>query len=88
MSVKIRVNVTQKDITNGEKASRICCPVVLAMKRAIRNNSVKVSYSFATFIKNKHEYVTVFPTQTITFIHAFDDNEAVQPFKFECEANV
>ena len=74
----IHVNVTQRDIEKGKPKEILCCPVALAVHRAIPNN---LSY-VGTCYMSVDGRIFDWPTKIIRFIQHFDSNLPVKPFKF------
>jgi len=76
----ITINVTQRDIKQGERASCNKCPVALALSRHFRGIDVGV-YSCSVFHEYKWLWVR-FPPKASKFILDFDANKHVEPFNF------
>ena len=86
--MKLKINVTAKDIENGQKCSASCCPIALSLKRkGLFNSSVgSVGTTTTSFIYEEIEYHRVpLPLTARQFIHAFDDGIPVKPFSFTLE---
>lgn len=88
--MKLRINVTAKDIKNGMIANCQNCPVALAIKRHLHKLPYEyclVSNSIARFYSHSNvcdKYIS-FPNRVITFIADFDLNKEVKPFSFTIE---
>ena len=86
----MKINVTKKDIKNGQPENIKCCAIALALRRTFKTNMVEVKKDDST---NKvilqidddeydHDYISKSDHIT-TFIEKFDIGEDVEPFTFE-----
>lgn len=76
---KILVNVTARDIENGEAGVCSMCPIALALKRkGLKGWVLPVS------VMVDGTYV-VLPENASDFIEMFDNKKPVKPFKFWLE---
>jgi hypothetical protein len=74
------INVTKKDIENGQMHFCTLCPIALAIRRA--RNSAKVFVGTGeVFIGDKEEIKL--PAKARKFIRDFDAGREVKPIKFE-----
>ncbi len=77
---KIRVRVTKTDIKNGLRFRSAHCPIALATKRKLNNQSVLVSPSGI--------HIRAFPVEISNlkkiqkFVNDFDNSRYVAPFSF------
>ncbi len=72
-----KIEVTEKDISNGCKSSPGYCPIALAVNRQLKINSrvgaANLSYG---------DGYAKLPISAQQFIIRFDRNKIVEPFKF------
>ena len=86
----MKINVTKKDIKNGQPENIKCCAIALALRRTFKTNMVEVKKDDNTnkvilqidddeydqYYVSKSDHIT-------TFIEKFDIGEDVEPFTFE-----
>lgn len=77
----MKIEVTQQDIDSGKKSDTSCCPVALAMARAVEPLRVSVITKWASIDGRYHSL----PPEVTTFIKRFDIGGAVDPFTFELQ---
>lgn len=78
----LTIDVTEEDISKGQKGVADCCPIALAMRRK-GLCSIGVTAAFIVYfagIKPK-QYDT--PNKVHSFIFDFDNDRPVQPFAFQ-----
>ncbi len=73
----MKIEVTQRDISRGERGSITHCPVALAIKRATRRGAC-VSNECAS-VGDEDIFL---PARVGKFIEAFDARKPVKPFTF------
>ena len=83
------IEVTQKDIDDGEKGLCACCPVALAINREL-SRPAYASVKFDTvLIKNADtgKVITwiLMPAKVNKFVYDFDSGVEVKPFTFELD---
>jgi hypothetical protein len=92
--MKLEIDVTAQDIADGDKYDLNGCPVTLAVLRALKLDMSEaefadvhgVSVSAKLLIIYGHGWKpTDLPSVVTDFIHAFDNDIVVQPFKFSVE---
>ena len=90
----MKINITEKDIENGQAENIQECAVALALKRTLKSNNVEVhcDHKQDTFwfeINRKHykQEETDKPEHINNFIHWFDTGimgiDGCKPFEFE-----
>jgi len=77
---RVRIDVTQEDIANGEQTAPWSCPVGQAITRCYGPHGGVV----ATDVKIKH-MVVLLPYEATRFIRDFDNGRPVKPFSFMLE---
>lgn len=88
--MKIKVNVTQKDIDTGLRDNCKDCPIAKAISRTKfgKEHSVDVRKGYISYFKigvtglNQHRNL---PEKAYNFILRFDGHGTVKPFKFTME---
>jgi hypothetical protein len=81
--VKKTINITEKNIFEGEKANPQNCAIARAIKRNMKGKLMSVSVLPSHIVvktKNK-EYIAVMPKEGSSFIKRFDRGLAVNSFK-------
>lgn len=80
---RVRINVTQRDIDRGVRSTLTSCPIALAIKRRVVEDSTVAVTQFAvlygTFMSSP------FPYRATQFIYHFDLGKPVKPFTFTLE---
>ena len=78
--MKIKVEVTEKDIRLGRKQilTNTLCPVARALSRAV-GKPVQVGVSWASI---NHDYDTVLPKKCQAFIDRLCGKKPLKPFSF------
>lgn len=80
MKNKVKINVTHKDILEGERCMGASCPVALAVKRSARISDIWIG---PTAIESpEFKEVIALPKKAISFIKYFDGEKKVKPFSF------
>jgi hypothetical protein len=82
------INVTQKDIDEGQQMSCRYCPVAKALDRFYKNPNYVVVESTRFTVQSTHsieEYSYPLPVHVTTWIHMFDSGYHVKPIEFEVE---
>ncbi len=73
------INVTQKNIEEGEKQSFTSCPIALAIKEQLGDRKdVHVDEDICA-INGKEYYLTIAARK---FVNSFDEGKVVKPFSF------
>jgi hypothetical protein len=92
--MKIKVEVTEKDIKRGKPVSCSGCPIALAFRRATKTTSsskrmkyVDVSGGYVGFVYKNDDYWVDLPRRAQNFIHKFDLGKSVKPFSFVVKFN-
>lgn len=83
----VTVNVTKRDIDNGECGNGHKCAIALALSRATRRKYVSVGGATCSLL-NRDGLVQVagrLPMVAQLFIADFDSGREVTPFKFQVE---
>lgn len=80
----MKIEVTKKDILNGERCNNCFCPVALAIKRAMNNElkHLSVNYKEVWYQTNENVVVSELPVEAIKFINDYDNEQPVKPFNF------
>ena len=82
----MRIEVTQENIEDGERAMVACCPVALAMADAGLLGAfaypIKLEWSSP---KDMKRYVAALPPEVERFMIDFDNERPVKPFEFDLE---
>jgi len=82
MSNKIKVEVTQDHIDNGQKVNCEKCPVALALQEAFNNPDARsMSYGIEIPEDGEVKFYGSVP-EVETFMHKFDNDKEVEPFTF------
>jgi hypothetical protein len=79
----MRVVVTQKDITRGQRSIADRCPVALALKRST-GRRWEVYFTHLSDVRRQRGMPT--PERVADFCERFDDGIGVRPFAFELVA--
>lgn len=87
---KHTVNVTAEDIREGGRVDAFCCPVALALRRAVPPHVERVgvtgAYAALWTPDCGHRTTDVLlPDAARAFIDRYDDGHDVEPFTFEIE---
>jgi hypothetical protein len=94
--MKVTVDVTQECIDKGNQSDAFCCPIALAIGKAIladENTEVCVLPEEVSVVKYgdyPEEYKSLegqLPSEVTNFITAFDSGYQVEPLFFELELN-
>jgi hypothetical protein len=94
--MKITVDVTQECIDKGNQSDAFCCPVALAIGKAISADELTEvcvlpeEVSVLKHSDNPEEYGSLegqLPSEVTNFITAFDSGYQVEPLFFELELN-
>lgn len=85
--MKVIVDVTMDDITDGEQGSCWACPVALAIGRALPEYVASVfDDSLILLGRRTDEHHTLHVSEEVeAFIRSFDNDGDVRPFSFELE---
>ena len=86
----MKINITKKDIEQGQPENIKCCPIALALKRTFKTDMVEVTKDDATNQVILHiddneydkDYVSNF-NDIVSFVNEYDHGQAVEPFTFE-----
>ncbi len=78
-----KINITEKNIFEGEKADPQNCAIAKAIKSKIKKKITNVSVlpSHVTLIIDKKMFVAKMPKIGAAFIKRFDHAQAVNPFE-------
>ena len=88
---RIRIDVTQEHINEGNPTESGYCPVALALQEhAGWSHANAATHQFWPLFENWDERLGVsirydLPVEASSFIQAFDDGDPVEPFSFEVE---
>ena len=84
--MKVKVNVTEEDIANGEPGDPCLCPVALAIARAIPDSSPWVDGADVDFGQEAHYASVPLPPEAKAWIFRLDTTgELGEPFEFRLE---
>ena len=74
-----KINITEKNILEGEKANPQNCAIARALKEQVRGKITAISVlpSHVTFCKKGISYVAEMPKQGVSFIKRFDEGKPV-----------
>lgn len=75
---KVLIEVTQEDIKKGERGMARCCPIALAVRRALGVEQVVVF----TKVDVKGKFIIDSPPKVLRWACDFDDCLPVSPFSF------
>lgn len=85
----VHIEVTQQDIDDGKRSNCNECPIALAASRALKDkiefNYVHVNPRSCGFWKEDDPYfmgAINLPPNARAFVHKFDNDIPVKPFKF------
>ena len=84
----LKLNITNKDITLGEKANPANCAIARAIKRnrTVKTSCVSVFHDMCIIHAKKQgkimSYSAPLPKVASDFIHRFDHSKAVSPVSF------
>ena len=81
--MKVKVKVTQEDISNGAVWNACKCPVALALNRTL-GRVVRVTTA-SWWACNEPTKLRELPPEALEFILKFDAGLEVAPFEFEVE---
>lgn len=85
----VMVEVTERDIALGRRASALWCPVALATKRALQRAHVEVSRKRIVippeWDDDGDELTWETPAVVERWVRRFDEGERVKPFGFRME---
>ena len=85
MKINVTINVTKRDIEQGEKFYSDRCPIALAAKRVFTRSLAGPSELRFTLVNEQgysEWYLVPLPDQAKDFIIRFDRGEPVEPFSF------
>lgn len=77
--MKLKINVTKWDISNGTAGNSAFCPVALAFVRA---GIKKVEVNYVDFTASSNGKFYDLPKKAQKFIDDFDSDAPVKPFSF------
>jgi len=81
--MKVKVNVTQRDIKAGCKVNATCCPIARAINRLLRGGHSSSVCQFGGHIYETGPVAEiVIPKKAAAFMDAFDKPAPVRPFTF------
>lgn len=87
--MKLKINVTEKDIKEGKKDMPNSCPIARAVNRRLNKNSYALIYSnWITFYNRNNSQRQAYERvqgEVSTFIHQFDRGKVVKPLTFNLE---
>lgn len=87
--MRLEVEVTQEDVDGGTPAAECCCPVSLALRRALGCDVWVGQHQWGTLLSKRWPlYVAPLPVAAQRFIKEFDNQETrgeVAPFRFTVE---
>lgn len=75
------INVTQKDIDQGDRDKCQTCPVALALNRVAKKPWVE--YGYIRFSDGHSRCAVAVPAGVHDFMEEFDTGEDVKPFTFK-----
>ena len=78
--MKVKVEVTAKDIKNGRRCDPNACPIALAAKRATKGRIIRALDNF--FRLNDESTLPHSLKRVAKFIQNFDSSKPVKPFSF------
>lgn len=81
----VRVQVTQADIDNGERAEPCLCPTALAIKRVFPACDPSVDGVMIELRIDGKTWFTDVPESVREFVEAFDEEWPVEPFGFDLD---
>lgn len=83
--MRVRIDVTERDIKAGVPNNADTCPIAIAAKRVI---SGEVCVSFKAGIETGKDTSIPLPKKATRFMYSFDncDDEKVKPFSFTVNA--
>lgn len=89
--MKIRVEVTQEDISMGVRGSPVACPIARSMRRSgHRYARVGTRTVYQAGIGNEYDLIgavrLALPDSALEFIRSFDQAKEVAPMSFEIES--
>ena len=65
----MEINITKKDIEQGQPENIKCCPIALALRRTFKTDMVEVKKDDAT--------------NQVSFVNEYDRGQTVEPFTFK-----
>lgn len=89
----LKLNITNSDITRGERANPSECAIARSIKRNKKIKATSVSVFYNKCIVQAQQkgktvnYVATMPEAVSTFIHRFDHCKPVNPFRVELSLN-
>jgi hypothetical protein len=97
--LKLRIDVTAKDIKEGDRFNSRSCPVALGFLRAVKEAGVEIAAHHVTGrevyaagpaglalkAKDGRRLKAAAPTVAKDFMMLFDTKQPVQPFSFEID---
>jgi len=86
----MEINITKKDIEQGQPENIKCCPIALALRRTFKTDMVEVKKDDATnqvilqIDDNEYDkdYVSNF-NHVVSFVNDYDRGRDVKPFMFK-----
>ena len=83
--MKKTINITEKNIFEGEKANPQNCAIARAIRKEMKGKlkSVSVLPSHISLTFKKKNYFACMPTEGIEFVKRFDRGQAVNSFKLK-----
>lgn len=82
--MKIKINVTQKDIDEGVRYNCLKCPIARAMRRHKQLKDSVVTGGCYKLIGHAYEFHAL-PLRVQNFVFLFDAQKPVKPFTFRVE---
>lgn len=79
--MKKLIEVTERDILEGGRGNRICCPVALAVRRSLG----RVYVSVGLHVVQVNECLFDLPALVSVWIGRYDDHLPVVPMSFELD---
>lgn len=81
--MKIKINVTQKNIDEGGRCMALSCPIALALNNVFVPDKMLSTNQYTFHTGNGIDYKL--PPEVTKFINNFDDGKKVEPFSFVVE---
>lgn len=85
--MRVRIEVTKRDIKRGKPRSVACCPIALAAKRRGLLRPLVTSVRLEAGRKRWRRRIAL-PLAAVDFIHAFDDERGPTPIAFTVDVPV
>lgn len=84
--MKIKIEVTQKDIDSGVESDVEACPVWRGVRRVVKRGMRVLVDHISIDLRINGMWEELFtPQRAINFMKRFDDGRAVKPFSFDLD---